>query len=188
MAENAQDAGWVYHSNDQQSDPSQQPEHDTGQTPAKNVEISWTASEFIANHKSPGWYLGFFVVIGIIVSLILLLTKDWISAIAITLVGILFASIANRKPRQLPYLVNNQGVSVGSRFYPYSSFKSFALIHEGAIGSVNFMPLQRLQAELTIYFPPEEEDAIIEVLAEHLPNDQRAAERTLDKFIKKFHF
>lgn len=135
--------------------------------------ITWTASEFIDHHKSPAWYG---VVIGTFIALsaILYITiKDIIAIIAIGIAVVLFLVMASKKPRQLPYQVDDHGITIGNKFYAYSEFKSFALRREGVIGSISFTPLKRLMPEISIYYTPEDESRIVALLSERLPNDQR---------------
>jgi hypothetical protein len=179
------EAGWAYHEDGEEPGALENTAAD--QTQNSQADVSWTASEFIAQHKDFKWFIAFYIAIGLIAVAVFFATKDIISSIVIVIAAILFAAIANRKPRQLPYVVSSQGVTVGERFYSYNSFKSFALAREGAIGSINFMPLQRFQPELTIYFPPDQEEPIINLLAEHLPNDQKASERIIDKLARQIH-
>ncbi len=156
--------------------------------PSRNIEpVTWTASEFIAHQRTPGWYLsliGGFVGLSII---IYLLTKDLISVVAIMIVAILFLIASTKRPEQLPYQVDEHGISIGKRFYPYDLFKSFAMRQEGAIGSITFMPLKRLMPEISIYYAPDDEARIVDVLAGSLPNDQRK-EHSADRLLKHLRF
>lgn len=177
---------WTFHNEDEAG--MSQPQNDApsaAQTPVKPV--TWTASEFIAHHKTPGWYAavaGGFIMLGV---LIYVVTKDIISVVAISIVVILFLVASGKKPQQRPYQVDDQGVSIGSRFYPYSLFKSFAMRQEGAIGSISFMPLKRLMPEISIYYAPEDEARIVDVLTANLPNDQRK-EQGVDRLMKRLRF
>jgi hypothetical protein len=150
-------------------------------------EVSWTASEFIANHKSAGWYLLLFLAIGAIAGLTFLFTGDWISSATIVIVGSLFAVLAGKKPRQLSYRLDSSGITVGDKFYPYHDFKSFTLLQEGSFGCINLLPLKRFMPELSIYYPPDEEEKILDVLTLSLPNDQKQ-EQGFDKLMRKIRF
>lgn len=161
---------------------------DTSATPSSTPQpVTWTASEFIAHHKDGGWYT--LVVIGFIIlcSAIYLVTKDIISVVAISVVAFLFLIVSSKKPKQQSYTVDDRGISIGQKFYPYSSFKSFALLHEGAFSYISFMPLKRLMPELSIYFAPEDEARIVDVLATNLPNDQ-TIEKGIDRVMKQLRF
>ncbi len=175
-------ANWAFRNEDEAYG---EPSSDAPETQIEPV--SWTASEFIAHHKDPVWYG---TLVGAVLTLcvaIYFVTKDVISIIAIVVVAILFLIASAKKPEQRLYMVDLQGISIGQKFYPYGMFKSFALRQEGAIGTITFMPLQRLMPEISIYFAPEDEDSIVDVLASSLPNDQRA-ERSTDRLMKRLRF
>lgn len=150
--------------------------------------ITWTGSEFIAVAKTPSWYLGLagFIVLSCVV-LYFISGGDLIPVISVSVIGILFAIIAGKQPRELQYNISDQGVSVGQRHYSFNEFKSFSLQHDGAIGYISFLPLHRLRPELTIYFAPDDEQRIFDTLAQLLPNEQRP-ETAIDKLVKRIHF
>ncbi len=185
MAENNEGkaSGWTFKPEDS-ADKNAPPSSSKG----KPIQpVSWTASEFIAHQKSPGWYLALLLTIVAVAGLALILTKDWVSSITILVVGILFAAIASKKPRQLSYQLNNEGITIGEKLYPYGMFKSFAVLRDGAIGCINLMPLKRFMPDLSIYYPPEEEENIVNALAASLPHDQRE-EHSFDRLMKKIRF
>ena len=186
MAEDQNQAGFSYHPDD---DGTELPAAQSAPAkPAKaNQPISWTGSEFIANQKGPGWYGTFLLGLIVLVGTVFAITRDYISTVSIAVVGILFLILANRKPRQLTYQIDDKGVSVGSRFYPFEHFKSFAVAQDGAIGYINLLPLKRFLPEVSIYFPPEQGDKIIGILASHLPHDA-GGERQIDRLAKKLRF
>jgi hypothetical protein len=189
-------AGWTFkpeQSGDNPKEPApSQPAEQTEQNPPgqksrQEQAVSWTASEFIANHKGVGWYIVLLASVAAIAILTLLITHDLISTITILVVGALFAMLAGKKPRQLSYKLDSSGITIGGKFYPYGAFKSFAIVDDGAIGCINFLPLKRFMPEISIYYPPEEEKQIIGVLSGSLPHDQRP-EHGFDKLMKKIKF
>ena len=101
--------------------------------------------------------------------------------------GGLFALLANHKPRQLAYKIDNSGINIGSKLYPFEQFKSFSLAREDAIEYVNLMPLKRFMPDVSIYFPPEETEKIVTILSDHLPHHD-TGERQIDKLAKKLRF
>ncbi len=153
----------------------------------ENEFVSWTASEFVANHKSVGWYLLFLLGLCLCGGLIYFITHDLISVFVIGIAGILFMVLASRKPRQLTYKIDSQGVMIGEKFYPYSLFKSFGVGQEGVIGAIHLTPLKRFMPELSIYYPPDEEGRILDTLAEYLPHDKHE-EAGVDRLLRKMRF
>jgi hypothetical protein len=163
------------------------PEEPVAPIKTNEKAVAWTASEFIAHHKNADWYLLFIIGIGVSAGLIYLITKDFVSAFVISFAGLLFILLASHKPRELPYKVDSSGVTIGQKFYPYNHFKSFGIGDEGVINCINFMPLKRFMPEMSIYYPPEEEDKIITILADHLPHEHRE-EHQVDRLLKKIRF
>jgi uncharacterized integral membrane protein len=184
MNEENQD-DFKYNSEDDFADSAQDSEEQ--QAVDQDREVSWVGSEFVANHKNTGWFMGFFGLLILIVAAIFILTKDYISTISVAVVGILFAILANHKPRQLSYRIDNRGVNIGEKFYPFEQFKYFSMASDGALGYINLMPLKRFMPDVSIYFPPEERDNIVGILADHLPH-REDDERQIDKLAKKFRF
>jgi len=157
-----------------------------GEPKKSDSTIVWTASEFIAHDKPAGWYGGLALSAALLAAIIYLLTRDKISTGAVIVVALSLAFYATRKPQQLRYMLNEQGVGVGERFYSYNEFRSFSLMQEGAFSSISFIPLRRLGPMITIYFDPNDEKAIMELLNAHVPFEQREHDM-IDKFLKRIH-
>lgn len=157
------------------------------QTVADDQGIAWTASEFIAHSKSAGWYgllaLGALAGAGAVY----LLTSDVIAASVIVIVAILFGFAAARKPRELQYVVNSKGINIGGKPYPYSGFRSFAIVQEGGVDAIWFMPLKRFKPIVSIYFDPNDGDRIIDVLSQSLPVENREPD-PVDRLMHRIRF
>lgn len=132
-------------------------------------DATWSASEFIAHEKSPFWYIALVAITAIVVAAVYLFTKDIIAVIALGFVGALFGFLAAHKPRVLNYAVSARGLTIDRKFYPYSEFKSFGIVQEGAFSSIVFMPMRRFMPTLTIYYPPESEEQVVSALSQYLP-------------------
>lgn len=153
-----------------------------------DAHVSWTASEFIDHAKSLNWYL-IVGIVGVIGSIgVYFWTKDIVSTAAIAVVAILFAVSAARKPRVLPYTVDEAGIQIGPKHYAFAEFKTFSLIHDSsAFSSIHLLPLKRFAPPVSMYFPPDEEDAIATALSMYLPYEERKADAT-DRLLKKLRF
>jgi hypothetical protein len=165
----------------------QAPPQDQASQKTPHRAVTWTASEFVAHQKDASWHLTLIAGVLILCGFTYIFTKDVISVITIFVVGILFAVLANKKPRELPYMIDTQGITIGDKFYPYALFKSFAINQEGAIAYINLMPLKRFMPERAIYYPPEDEAEILSILADYLPHDQRK-EQGVDRLMKRLRF
>lgn len=145
--------------------------------------VEWTASEFIAHDKGVSWYalvgLGTVILSGITY----LLSRDVFTPVLIVIVGVLFAIIGARKPRELKYVIDDHGVTIGEKFYAYGNFKSFSVVQEGGVESIWFAPLKRFMPSLSIYFAPTDGQKIIDTLSQFLPVEPR----TLDPIDRLMH-
>lgn len=149
--------------------------------------ISWTASEFIAHHKSPGWYLALTIAAVGLALLIWFLTKDKISVLVVLCGAAVFGSYAARKPRQLEYRLDEHGLVIGQRQFSYGQFRSFAVVPEGAFSSIVFSPLKRFMPPITIYYAPPDEPKIIALLSDRLPFEHNQGD-LIDRFMRRIRF
>jgi hypothetical protein len=153
----------------------------------QNGMVSWTASEFIAHQKSAGWYGRLGLAAAVACILVYLFTKDAISAGMLIVVAAVLAVFAARQPRVLSYKVDAGGIAIDQKFYPYMNFRSFAVIDEGAVSSIVFMPLKRFMPALTIYYDPKDEESILGLLSNNLPFEQKTHD-VVDSFMKRIRF
>ncbi len=139
---------------------------------AKDVSVSWTASEYIDHSKGPAWYLTLITGTILLAAGIYLITKDYFASGVVVVVGVIVGIFSTHKPKQVTYELSASGLKAGEKVYALSLFKSFALIREGALSSVNLIPIKRFMPPLSIYFDPSDEQKIIGVLGEHLPLEE----------------
>lgn len=137
--------------------------------PKATDSVTWTASEYIEHSRGAGWYLLLIVGTGAVAGLIYLITKDYFATGVIVALGLIVAIFSTHKPRQIEYELSATGLRRGDRSYPLSLFKTYAIIREGPLSSVNLVPVKRFMPPLTIYFEPSQEAKIIGILGEHLP-------------------
>ena len=119
--------------------------------------------------------------------LVWLFTKDKISA-AVVLFGALMLGIyAGRQPRELQYRLDETGLTIGAKYYAYDNYRSFSVVAEGAFSSIMFMPLRRFAPAVSIYYAPQDEAAIIELLAVRLPSEDRGND-PIDRLMSRIRF
>lgn len=150
-------------------------------------QISWTASEYIAHHKTATWYVTLAIIAVVLAGGAYLLAHDLITSVSIVLIAFVFGLSAARKPRVLEYTLDNRGLKIAQKSYLYSNFRSFAVIDEGAFSSIVFVPLKRFMPMLTIYYAPEDENRIVQIIADHLPMEQRKHD-AIDALLHKIRF
>lgn len=159
---------------------------------AQNIQetqdgLSWTASEFIAHHKSSTWFVQFGIAAGLAITITYFLTRDVITTVVLAIAAVLFAIVANRKPRVMQYSITDSGISINGKFMPFGSFKSFSIIREGGVSSISFAPLQRFSPGMSIYYEPTQEDQIVSTLSQILPYEEKVQD-PLDRLMSRIRF
>jgi hypothetical protein len=187
--QNDNEANWQYktensaESNYTASDVSQS----TGVPLEEIPSVSWSASEYIAHEKSASWYLALFAASTVLVAFVFLFTRDILASVVIFLACLAIGVYAARKPVTKQYVVDEQGITIDNVLHRYREFRSFSVIEEGAIDSVWLKPLKRFSPVKAIYFSPEDESRIIDVLANFLPHEQKELD-VVDRFSKRMRF
>lgn len=148
---------------------------------------SWTASEYVAHHKNAGWFMLLILATIAASGLIYLVTDELISAVVIGIVGLAFGIFAARPPQTLDYVIDEAGLHIGQKSYPYHIFRSFSVLDEGVMPSILLMPMQRFNLPITIYYDPKDEETIVTVLGSHLPHEPREVS-AIDRFMSKIRF
>lgn len=148
--------------------------------------ITWTAGEFIAHHKETSWYL-ILAGGGAVATALTWWIADWVSALFVVFAVTLFGVFASRKPREIPYMLDQSGIGIGQRYYPYADFRSFAVMDEGAFTSITFVPLNRFATFTTIYYDPLDEAQIVEAVSRHLPREVRKRD-LIDRLLWRIRF
>ncbi len=149
--------------------------------------ITWTASEFIQHQKGPIWYVVLFVVTFIIAFLFWLLTKDLMTAAVIVLAMVILAIWAAKKPREIEYRIDKDGLHIADKTYPFVEFKSFAIDRHGAFSSLVFLPLKRFSLLTTVYYDPADESKITDIVSQYLPIQEKSRD-IIDELMWKIRF
>jgi hypothetical protein len=152
-----------------------------------NTPITWTASEYIDHARPSSWnvlWVGTALGIG---AFVLLITRDLFPTIAVTIGVVLLGVYGARKPLQQTYMLDGHGLSIGNKQHPFTEFRSFTVVSDGAFMSVEFTPLKRFALYTIIYCVPSDEEKIINFLSMYLPMEE-SHESTTDAFMRRIHF
>ena len=149
--------------------------------------VSWTASEFVAHHKTAGWYVMLVVAAAAIAVAIYLITRDYISVGVVIGAAIILGIYGSHQPRQLEYKLDQRGIEIGPKRWSYNEFRCFSVIPDGAFSNIVLMPLKRFAAPISIYYDPEDEERILAVLNKQLPFEQ-ARRDALDSLLRRIRF
>lgn len=147
-----------------------------GSVPAKSPSaksIAWESPEFIDHPHGAGWYLALAAGTAVLAALVYLAGRDYVAAGTIVIVGVIVGVFARQKPGQAKYEITESGLSINGKFYSYGNYKSFSVIPEGNLSSINLFPLKRFMPPLSAYFESGQEQKIMNTLGNYLPYEDR---------------
>ncbi|MDB5183864.1 MAG: hypothetical protein JWO07_545 [Candidatus Saccharibacteria bacterium] len=131
--------------------------------------VTWVAHEFIHREKGAGWFMAFGVVVLALIAVSIFLMGSWSFAVLLAVIFVVVIVFSRRPPRELTYSLTDEGLAIDGKIHPFTTFKSFGVIQDGEEFSVMLIPTQRFQPGITVYFPEESGEAIVDMLGSRLP-------------------
>ena len=149
--------------------------------------VSWTATEYIDHQQGPVWFVGLAVATAAIGAGVYFLAHDLAGAIIVALLGTTVGIFASRKPRQLAYELSDGGIKIGAKNYGFGGFKSFSIIQDGGMVSLDLNPVKRFMPPISVYFGPNEHEKIMAILEDRLPFEERNLD-PIEQLTRRLHF
>ena len=152
------------------ADPTPEPTAEEA-SPAE-VTFSWQASEYVHHTKGIGWYFLLALAFAGLFA-IAYITHQWLSMglFAVMLVAIIVH--AKRAPRTLTYDLSADGITIEGHHYPFSEFRTFAVLPDMSWHTIDLEPTKRFMPRMTILFETNDFDAVVGHLAQYLPRVDR---------------
>lgn len=151
--------------------PDPAPEQTPPTPPSKSDQpITWSAQEYVHLDKSPVWFILFGLVVLAFIAIDFFLLRSWTFSALVIVMAIAVIMYTRRPPRTLTYgLSPAQGLYVGERLYHFDEFKAFGLIKDGEHHSIMLIPTKRFSPGVSVYFPEEVGEQIVDILGQRLP-------------------
>lgn len=161
--------------------PQAQPKHEP-----ERILFSWNAPEFTYTQKPMGWYmiLALFFIVLIVIAV---LTRQWLSIAVFAVMGVAVAVIAGRKPRNLNYSVSNLGVHVGDRSYEFTKFNAYFEADDYGKRVIELVPTQRFAPLVSLPTPDENNEEIEQTIGQILPKTP-ARNSFVEKLFRSMRF
>ena len=155
------------------------------QAPLEDASLTWSAVEYIDIDKSPVWYILVIVIALLLVAVDVFLLKSWTFSVLVVVMAIATIIYARRPARTITYALSAaQGIYVGEQLHPFDEFKSFSLIKADGHNSIVFIPKKRFSLGVTIYFPDEAGEEIVDIIGGRLSMEERKPD-IFDSLIRK---
>jgi hypothetical protein len=130
------------------------------------------------------WFVVFAVVVLGLMAAAVFLMQAVTFAILVPVMAVALIVYSHRPPRLLDYTLSAKGLYVNDQLYPFADFKSFGVIHDGEEYSVMLIPVKRFKMGVSVYFPEEAGEAIVDMLGARLPMRELHID-VVDKLIRK---
>jgi len=138
-----------------------------------DTPVTWTAQEYIHIDKSPIWFVLFVVVVLGFIAIDIFLLKSYTFSALVIVMAVAVVIYTRRPPRTLTYgLSVRQGLYVGEKLYHFDEFKAFGLIPDGEHNSIMLIPTKRFAPGVSVYFPTEAGERIVDILGQRLPMEE----------------
>jgi len=168
--------------------PIEEPTQEEQPSPAEQMTpdepVHWQAHEYIHREKNAGWFVIFGIVVVVLMAIAIFLMQSLSFAILIPVMALALIVYSRRPPRLLDYTLSSKGLYINDQLYPFADFKGFGVIHDGDEYSVMLIPLKRFRMGVSVYFPEEAGEAIVDMLGTRLPMQQLHLD-PIDKVIRK---
>ncbi len=156
--------------------------HTTGHEP-----VRWSASEYINESKNGLWFVAFAVVAVGFVAADLLFLKSYTFSALVVVMAITTLVLSRRPPRTINYaLSEDQGLYIGDKLHHFDNFKAFGLIRDGEHHSIMLIPIKRFDPGVSVYFPEEVGERIVDILGARLPMEDLKLD-FVDILVRKLH-
>lgn len=162
-----------------------QTNNDIKQPVVENAPIRWSSSEFIYREKSSLWFISFVIIVIILILSDIFLLKSYTFSILVLVMAAAVVVFLRRPPRVINYaLSGNHGLYIGEKLYHFNEFKAFGIIQDEGYNSIMLIPIKRFSPGVSVYFPQEVGEQIVDVFGARLPMENIKLD-VLDIIVKK---
>ncbi len=131
----------------------------------------WNIPEFDKPKRGIAWYIiTFLIVSGLIIWSIL--TSNFLFTLLVILFFFIIVSYGRKEPKQLPFQINEDGIKLAEKFYPWKSLNEFWLIYEPpTVKRIYITAKNKLTPLLSIPLQTEDPIKIRQILLNYLSED-----------------
>ena len=108
-------------------------------------KLAWSALEYEEKDRNPDWFWALGIII-ITSSIAAIIFENYFFAALIILSGLLLGFFAVKKPDIITYELNEKGLIIKNRLYPYKNIKSF-WVQLGAHPNAGVKPILFIHSE-----------------------------------------
>lgn len=112
--------------------------------------------------------------------------RSWSFALLVPAMAAALMIYSHRPPRTLTYILSEKGLYINEKLHPLGEFRSFGVVREESIPSLMLIPVKRFRPGLTVHFPAESGEAIVDMLGSRIPMQDLHLD-VFDRLIRRLH-
>lgn len=155
--------------------------------PPEVAALSWQASEFVHHEKDGMWFLALIGVATVLLLLDIFLIRSWTFGALIVVMTVAIMVVARRPPRTINYALSTHGLQIDEKQFNLHDFRAFGVVQENAFYSIRLIPNKRFMPMVSVFFPPEQGEEIVDVFGQALPMENIKRD-PIDKLVEKIRF
>ena len=165
----------------------QEPSNNTKEQKNNTEPVHWTASEYVHGKKNWLWFVIFAIVVTLLIVSDLVFIKSYTFSALVVVMAAAVLVYSRRAPKEVSYTLSiDQGLYIGEKLYHFSDFKSFGLIRDQEQHSIMLIPIKRFAPGVSVYFPDEVGERIVDILGARLPMESLKLDM-IDVIVRKLH-
>lgn len=145
--------------------------------------IRWQAHEYIDHERDVWWFIIFGIVVAAFMAAAIYL-QAWTFVALIPIMAVALIVYVRRPPQLIDYTLSSQGLYVNDKLYPFGEYKAFGVVEDGNEHSIMLIPIERFKPGVTVYFPDDTGEAIVDLLGARLPMRELHLD-VLDRILRK---
>ena len=113
---------------------------------------------------------------------------EWWTFTALIIVSVIALILYSvRPPRKIQYVLSEKGLTEGEKMYAFEEYKAFGVLQDDVHFAIILMPKKRFAPAVTVYFPENKGEEIVNVFGHRLPMEEVKLDM-IDKIVKKLRF
>lgn len=157
----------------------------------KQDKLAWQADEYQDYQRGLGWYVGVVLATAALaVGAFFLTDGDPLPPVAIVLMAVIFVGYALKPPGQESYSLAGDGLKVGSKLHPFTSFLAFNVLKDDSSARLYLVFNRRFIPPLVINLPPDpaEAEKISRALSEVVGYNPEMIPHPIDRLMHYLRF
>ena len=149
------------------------------------IPVDWIAPEYFVGAKGKMWYFLLGIMAAVFIAVSIFLFQSYSFAILVLVMAIALVVYTKRPPQEIKYTLSvQQGLYIGDKLYNLQDYKSFSIVQNNNRNFIELIPIKRFSPALSVYFPQDAGERIVDILASRLPMEQTKPD-IMDKIIEK---